>query len=161
MRVVIDFMNLLHAWIGAAREGLPLPPDDLPGQVNLLGRLLAKRGIAGEGSVIVCDGALPPGWSGEGSSGISVRFAGPGREADEVIEGLIAADTAPRRLLVVSSDRRILRAGQRRRARTATSEAFLNQVARAPGGDRPEALRPDTALDDDEIARWLDEFGLA
>ena len=39
--------------------------------------------------------------------GLTVRFAQGHAEADELIEQLIAADSAPRRLIVVSSDRRI------------------------------------------------------
>ena len=153
-------MNLLHPWLTGAGGPLPLPPDDLPGQINLLGRLLAASGFAEPGTTIVCDGATPPGWIGASTAGIPVRFAGGGREADELLESLIAQESGPRSLLVVSSDRRIQRAAQRRRARVATSEQFLARL-RAPAGDTPnQPVRPREALTEQEVAKWLEEFGL-
>lgn len=159
MRVLVDFMNLLHPWLQGAGGDLPLPPDDLPGQVNLLGRILAANGFDDPGTVIVCDGAMPAGWAGSAGSRIRVRFAGGGREADEVLEELIGSDTGPRHLLVVSSDRRVQRAAQRRRARVASAEAFLARL-RVPGPAPGERLVPPTSLSADEVDAWLKAFGL-
>ena len=46
--------------------------------------------------------------------GLTVRFAVRYEEADRLIEELIRADSAPRRLVVVSSDHRLQRAARRR-----------------------------------------------
>lgn len=56
---------------------------------------------------------------------LDVQFAPRGSEADEVIEELIAAHSAPRNLLVVSSDHRIQRAARRRKAKFIDSEQFF------------------------------------
>ncbi len=168
MRALIDFMNLVHPWLGGVGTDLPFPPDDLPGQINLLGTILSANGFGDAGTVIVCDGAMPKGVSGNPASGVAIRFAGPGREADALIEELIEADTGPRHLLVVSSDRRILRAAQRRRAHIATSEAFLRRLKNVPdnndddgpgeGGNSPRRNAP---LSEEEVESWLTEFGIS
>jgi hypothetical protein len=93
--------------------------------------------------------------------GIAVRFAGPDREADDLIEELIRSDTSPRRLTVVSSDHRLHRAAKRRRAARVDSDVWFRQFARRP-------LQPSSPLDlpDDaethvaspELDEWLRIF---
>ena len=63
--------------------------------------------------------------------GITVRFAAQYEEADELIEELIRADSAPRRLVVVSSDHRIQRAARRRRAKAVDSDVWYAELVRA------------------------------
>ena len=53
-----------------------------------------------------------------------VRFAARNQTADQLIEELIRADSAPRRLVVVSSDHEIQRAARRRRATAVGSDLW-------------------------------------
>ncbi len=56
--------------------------------------------------------------------GLTVRFAAKSGSADELIEELIRADSAPRRLMVVSSDHRLQRAARRRKATAIDSDVW-------------------------------------
>ncbi|MGD0900139.1 MAG: NYN domain-containing protein [Thermoguttaceae bacterium] len=94
--------------------------------------------------------------------GLTVRFAPPDQEADAVIEDLIRADSAPRRLTVVSSDHAIQRAARRRRAKAVKSEEWYADVVRArrdrlPSPEAPE--RPSVPLLQEDVEYWLREFG--
>ncbi|MGA2064717.1 MAG: NYN domain-containing protein [Thermoguttaceae bacterium] len=96
--------------------------------------------------------------------GITVRFAPADQEADTVIEELIRADSAPRRLTVVSSDRAIQRAARRRRARAVASDAWYAEVVRRrrerhqASADAPD--RPALPLLQEDVEYWVRQFGL-
>ena len=62
--------------------------------------------------------------------GLNLVFALGDENADARIETLIAAHSAPKSLTVVSSDRRIRQAAQRRRARSLTADEFLDLLER-------------------------------
>ncbi len=160
MGLIIDTYNVLHS-------GLPEAPDE-PGAdiLHLAERIATSRFRAETQVMLVCDGVPPAGVSFPASHrNCRILFAGAGREADALIEDLIRENSAPARLLVVSSDRRILKAAKKRRARTLTSPEFLFQLA-APAG--PERATPADAgpaahkgreLKDGEVRQWIDYFG--
>ncbi len=70
--------------------------------------------------------------------GIRVLFARDHDEADDLLEQMIRRDITPESLLVVSSDRRIQRAAQRRRAQTIDSDTWLGQLEQ----QRPRKAQP-------------------
>lgn len=118
--LLIDTYNVLHV-VGV------LPPEiagiDAWGLIDLLrdSRYRAMR------TILVCDG-IRPADGPEGAIGpVNVRYSGP-CSADEIIIRLIERSSAPRRLIVVSSDRQILRAGRKRRCSLLTSEELLAQL---------------------------------
>ncbi len=95
--------------------------------------------------------------------GITVRFAAQYVSADELIEELICADSAPRRLVVVSSDHRIQRAARRRRAKAIDSDVWYAELVRVRR-ERQEALpdapvRPAVPLLEEDVNYWLRQFG--
>ena len=151
MALIIDAYNLLHC------------THILPDRYALVGvtglaRLLLHSRYARQRIVIVCDGTPPRGHVDV--PGVEILFSGPGREADAVIERLVAQDSAPRQLTVVSNDRRVQRAARRRRGQALACEAFLRQVAgdvRESGADQGEPEHG--PLEPDETAAWLAEFG--
>lgn len=104
---------------------------------------------------------------GVGVGGISIEYAGAGREADEVIERALATSSAARRMLVVSSDRRLRRAAGRSGASWIDSADFLAQLVHdvtasgKRGGARPgrPAFAEAVPLDGASVAWWLDRFG--
>lgn len=79
---------------------------------------------------VVFDAANPP--PGRPSrfehASIDVRFAVDHAEADDLIEELIAAHSAPKRLTVVSSDRRIRDAASRRGATPWEAQPWLDEL---------------------------------
>jgi predicted RNA-binding protein with PIN domain len=95
--------------------------------------------------------------------GITVRFAAKYEEADDLIEELIAADSAPRRLVVVSSDHRIQRAARRRRAKAADSDVWYAELIRSRreredvSADVP--AHPAVPLLEEDVNYWLRQFG--
>jgi hypothetical protein len=95
---------------------------------------------------------------------VSFRYAGPRLSADELILQLVSESSAPRKLLVVSSDRAIGVLARRRRCRVIDSDTFLSQlahdVARSLKATDKDARRPDEALGKEEVEQWLDHFDL-
>ena len=153
---VIDGYNLRHA-IHKAEED-----SELIGHLELcmvVSRYLKLIGREGE---MVFDGAGPPDKSGFDSVGnLEVVFAGVGADADTVIEDKISASTSPKRLTVVSSDRRLRRAAQRRRCNSLKSKAFWDNVQRELSRKRPtrEPAAKRQGLSESETDQWLDFLG--
>jgi len=145
MALLIDGYNLLNA------SGI-LPPADRPPTLEqsrkALLDFLAERLEPQELSrtVVVFDATgAPPGLPREVQyRGLSVRFAPRTSDADTLLEELIQADHAPRRLTVVSSDHRVQRAARRRRARAVDSDVWFLEIVRqqraqaAPSAPAPE-----------------------
>jgi len=165
--LLVDAYNALHV------TGV-LPPEIAGVDARGLARLIARSRYGDRRCWLVCDGA-PPGSRRSGGmirqpvagvESVEVVYAGPGRDADSAIERLIERDSAPRQLLVVSSDRRILTAARKRRCGAATSEAFLARLAEdhaRPGSGRepyPE-FALDVPLDPVEARRWRERLGVA
>ncbi len=116
---------------------------------------------------IVFDGIGPPDKSMlVNHRGLEVIFSGTMHEADDIIEELIATDSAPRRLLVVSSDRKIRGTAGRHKAVSVPAlefwieiisslEKFKKQQKQQP--EPPGKLRGITVK---ETEAWMKEFGL-
>jgi predicted RNA-binding protein with PIN domain len=152
MKVLIDCYNLLHATMPASLAGL---------EEMGLARVLARSAFAGRPVVIVCDGNPKPHAPAGSLAGISLIYSGPNRSADDVIVDLIAKDHSPRRLMVVSSDRQIQQAARRRRAQAVSAEDFIHMLApHSASGAGSAAARPTEPLTQDQVERWLEEFGI-
>lgn len=95
--------------------------------------------------------------------GLSVKFAAEYEDADDLIEELIRADAAPRRLTVVSSDHRIQRAARRRKAMAVDSEPWYAELVRhhraGPQSAAVSDVKPRAPLSDEEVRWWLKQFG--
>jgi hypothetical protein len=115
------------------------------------------------GATVVFDAAnAPPGLPRTLSHrGITVRFAAGYQDADALIEELIVADSAPRRLLVVSSDHRLHRAARRRKAQAIDSDRWYAETLERRKQAPPRAMegpKPEAALEG-EVEFWLARFG--
>jgi len=155
---IIDGTNLLWAIQGLHED------SEIAGEAQLcrtLDRYFAKVGEEGE---IVFDGAGPADKSAfDGVGYLEVVFSGFGSDADTVIEEKVQANTAPRRLTVVSSDRRLRKAAGERKAAATKSELFWNQVLaelnrKGPAKQEPEEKRD--GLTEGETEHWMGMFGL-
>jgi predicted RNA-binding protein with PIN domain len=152
--LLVDTYNVLHI------TGV-LSPDLAGLDAGDLAALIGTSRYADRTVKLICDGGRP----GESphQAGIEFVFAGPGREADELIERIIRTNSAPKRLLVVSSDRRVIAAARRRRAAILSSERFLAQLAldrERPRRSRLPAFVHEIPLDRYSVASWMREFGL-
>jgi len=140
---------------------LGLAGVDLTGLAHLIERGRYRRRAA----VLVCDGRSKSLSEQELKIGsVRVVYAGAGADADSLIERMLDEDSAPRRFLVVSSDRRISKAAGRAGAATLTSSAFLQQLSTDDAKRRPEPLPAwvrQIPLEHDAIAHWFQEFGLS
>lgn len=159
MRYLIDGYNLLHAMgVLLGRVG---PHRLESARLNLLDRIRALHGDDAGAVTVVFDAAnAPPGVRPEQDhQGIRVLFA-LREEADDLIETLIRHDSAPRRLAVVSDDRRLKEAARRRGCPALGCLDYLEQVRRqAPHpADADGAAKP-PGDSDDEKRRWLEAFG--
>src|SRR5690606_38904703 len=97
--------------------------------------------------------------------GIAVQFSAKDEDADTVIEQLIAADSAPKRLTVVSSDHRLQRAAKRRRATAIDSDVWFARLlqaraARNAPSRTADIVKPEGPFSPGDVDYWLREFGL-
>jgi predicted RNA-binding protein with PIN domain len=168
MPLLIDGYNLLHgSGVFGERGRTPLEASR-NALLEFIVAAVEPRELAG--SAIVFDAqSAPPGLPrGYSYQGLAVHFAPRDRDADDVLEELIAAATVPRRLTVVSSDHRVQRAAKRRKATAIDSDRWYAETVAAwrlrrkqpapqpPEGGTPADMTPTSA----EVQRWLREFGL-
>ncbi|MEW4567426.1 NYN domain-containing protein [Tautonia sp. JC769] len=169
MRWLIDGYNLMHA---AGRMDRRFGPDGLRRArqrfLNELAITLGER-QASSTTIVFDASTLPLNQAPESTfKGMTVIYAIDDEDADTRIERLIARDSAPRSLTVVSSDRRIRRAAERRRATSRSSDDFLDFLdqlrsrRRVPkplesAPDDLERARPDRPTPE-EVDAWVLEF---
>ena len=153
MPYLIDGNNLIYALADAWRE------VGRAGLCKLLAPLLASGPVTA-----VFDGPPPPGPMARQieQTGITVKYSS-GRPADEVIIEHIQANSAPRRLTVVSTDREIRKAARRRRCISKTSQEFavlLEELTEAPTQSSPsEPPEKTDGLSGKHVDEWMKEFG--
>ena len=153
---IIDGHNLLHTIYKL--EGDSGATSDV-GLCRILGRYFKLTGEKGE---MVFDGTGPPDKSGfDNISNLEVFFAGLRSDADTVIEDKISANTAPKRLTIVSSDRRLRKAARTRKATSMKSDVFWNDVQKQLSRKRPakEPTEKRQGLSEGETEQWLELFG--
>jgi hypothetical protein len=170
MRILIDGYNLMYA---GGLLGKKFGPDGFRRvRTRFLNDLADALGpLDAPATTVVFDASSAPADRPQRSThkGLSVVYAVDNENADERIEELIAAHSAPKTLTVVSSDRRIRQAATRRKAVAVTADDFwvkldalkgrrrFGSEAQAPPApvDRP----PDRTLTAEESAYWANEFG--
>ena len=157
MPVIIDGHNLLRTIQGTSEDFESISRVQL---CRIVSRYL---GLTGEKGEIVFDGTGPPDKSGfDNISNLEVFFAGRSTDADSVIEDKIKASTAPKRLMVVSSDRRLRNAARARKAMLVKSLDFWADVQKELSRKRAarEPAEKRRGLTESETQQWLEFFGL-
>jgi hypothetical protein len=165
--LIIDGYNLMHA-CGLARKSYG--PGQLRQCRSQLVRHLARHLTRPERerTTIVFDAReAPPDLPRQMTAeGMSVCFALPGREADDAIEELVAAHSAPRQIRLVSGDHRLQKSVRRRRGSFVDSDDFAGELERrGPVSDAPpEPVKSEhkpglEAVAETEAEKWLPIFG--
>ncbi|REJ69162.1 MAG: hypothetical protein DWQ31_05610 [Planctomycetota bacterium] len=162
MALIIDGYNLIYA---ANIVGRGVGPRALEtarsALLNFVAASIDETELA-RTTVVFDATAAPPGLPrAVEHRGMTVRYASGYTSADELIEELIAADSAPKSLTVVSSDHRIQRAARRRRAQAIDSERWYGEMLakRRAGTPHPEPGKPVAPPTPGEVEYWLKEFG--
>jgi predicted RNA-binding protein with PIN domain len=164
MHYLIDGYNLMHA---KGLLGPKLGPERLrrnrerflQAVFDALGPFAASR------ATVVFDAATPPAGRPDRATykGIHVVYAVGDENADARIEAILAAHPTPKRLTVISSDRRVRLAALRRKAKVIDSDSFWT-AAQAETRPRPPAPpvfhRPDPTPPH-ETQHWLAVFSEA
>jgi predicted RNA-binding protein with PIN domain len=155
---IIDGNNLLWALHDTLEEREVTTELEL---CRVLSRYFALTGAPG---LVVFDGAGPADRSEfDKVMNLEIVFAGFHHDADTVIEEKLKANTSPRRLTVVSSDRRLRKAAATRKATAVKSEEFWQQVRRELAHKKPRKSEPEEkreGLTEGETDKWLETFGL-
>ena len=94
-----------------------------------------------------------------------MRFAAPGKDADDTIEELIAGHSAPRQIRVISSDHRLQRYIQKRRGNFSDSEDFVQELERRGPIAEPQESQAEPSASppkrerETDTEHWLAVFG--
>jgi len=154
--IIVDGYNLLRSIQKTDEEFESISDVQL---CHIVGRYLKLISEKGE---IVFDGTGPPDKAGfDNISNLEVFFVGQGSDADTVIEDKITASTAPKRLAVVSSDRRLARAARVRKATAVKSLLFWDNLQKRLSRKRTPKEPPGKrrGLSESETKQWLEIFG--
>jgi len=154
---IIDGHNLLHSIMKTEDEFGGISDVEL---CRAVGEYLRQIGETGE---IIFDGTGPPEKAGfENIRGLEVYFAGIGTDTDTIIEDKISASSAPKGLTIVSTDRRLRKAAQVRKATSIRSEVFWANLQKHMSKKRPpkEPMGKRRGLSESETKQWLEIFGL-
>jgi hypothetical protein len=166
MRTLIDGYNLMHA--RGLMQARFAPDGFRKARQRFLAELAAAMDpVEAHQTTVVFDASKPPHDrpSRQMVKGIEVVFAVGDENADERIEKLIAAHSAPKSLTVVSTDLRVRQAAERRRAKVILSDEFLFGLANRRC--KPETLPPplsaeeqarNRGLSSSEAEFWMAEF---
>ena len=157
MPVIIDGYNLLRAIQKNDEQFETLTEAGLS---RILSEYLKRKRDHGH---IVFDGIGPPDKSDLGGfENLEVYFSGADTDADTVIEQKILDNTAPKSLLIVSTDRRLRAASGKRKAVSIRSELFFLEVIRQLDRKKPtpEPKQKRQGLTESETETWMDIFDL-
>ena len=155
--IIVDGHNLLWAVQKLSEDFKSISDLQL---CYIISRYLKLTGEKGE---IIFDGTGPRDKSEfDNISNLEVFFAGLATDADTVIEDKIRASSAPRRLTIVSTDRRLRDAARARKATAIKSEVFWSNLQKRLKQKKkiqePPAKR--LGLSEAETKQWLKFFGL-
>jgi len=157
MPIIIDGYNLLRS-IQKTSEYFEQLSNT---QLCLI--LSAYLGRIRDHAQIIFDGTGPVDKiSFEHITGLDVVFSGADCDADTIIEQKISVNSAPKRLKVVSTDRRIRSAARKRKAVSVRSDVFWENVLKQLARDEkvsPEPKEKRHGLTKAETKHWLKYFG--
>jgi predicted RNA-binding protein with PIN domain len=154
MPILVDGNNLMYA---LRKAGQNVDRDGVA-------RLLAALAKGKERICVIFDGPMPRFGSDELADAKLEILYSLHRQADELLAERIAANTAPRRLVVVSTDREVRKIAKHRGCQSVTSEEFVPLLfQRIERLSRPRVREPSEkqkGLTSEQAEQWLKELGL-
>jgi predicted RNA-binding protein with PIN domain len=151
MELMIDTWNVLH------QTGI-LPPESAGIGVRGLVSLLNSSRWSGENITFVCDGT-PSGNCANGPHYQTI-FTGSIRRADDEIMDRVSDSSASRSILVVTSDREIIRSIKASGAQHIGSAAFLQALVDDNQTPKKKHVRRPSGLSAEHAQKWKREFGI-
>jgi predicted RNA-binding protein with PIN domain len=150
MPYLIDGHNLI-----GRIPGLNL--DDLDDEKKLIEILMEFCLQSGKDAEVVFDHSATGHARASVHGRVTARFVRSGETADQAIaRRLKNLGNAAANWTVVSSDRQVQNSARRARARVVDSADFSRELL---AGERPEGMREDLNISEDEVDEWLDLFG--
>jgi hypothetical protein len=159
MPVIIDGHNLLW-YIQNADEEQSIADITL---CRILDRYFGLINPRRAGAEIIFDGSGPANKTEFNNiKNLRVTFSGRASDCDTVIESRIAASTAPKRLTIISTDRRLRDAAKARKAISVKCEDFWDKVKKRLSKQKKhkEPAGKRGGLTESETELWLKTFGL-
>ena len=161
MRYLIDGHNLVFAMknSGDQLEGVPVQHT-----AQLLCKVLQEyMHRRRERAVIYFDGTGPHDRRFYNNfTNIDVYFSGLEYEADDFIVGDVEADSGPKSLVVVSTDRKVRDAAKRRNATVIESHEFWCDMVEEINKPRRKTIEPGAkrkGISPSEVDGWMEVFG--
>jgi len=154
--LIIDGYNLLWA---AQKQSEAGAITDIQ-LCHMIGRYLRLTNQTGQ---IIFDGIGPPDKSPFAkAANLEIIFSGQNTDADSIIEAKITADSAPKRLTVISSDQQVRKAAKRAKSVSIKSEQFYGEMIKTLARKRPERepMEKRAGLDEAQTRQWLKYFEL-
>ena len=151
MELLIDTWNVLH------QTGI-LPPESAGNGIKGLIRLIGSSRWRRDRISLVCDGT--PSDASPTGARIEVVFTGPNRTADEEIIHRVEISSAKRSILVVTSDREIIRSIKTAGAQHLGSAEFLQILVDYHAVSRSKKVHRPSGLSQSGAEEWKERFGL-
>ncbi len=159
MPFVFDAYNIYHCAKKMLENWAEITPVSLCEYIADDMRYLRQDGV------MVFDGCRQNHWpmEVEPRGFLDIVYSGSDSDADSMIEYLIEQYTVPKRLAVVSSDRRLRRAARRVKAESISAQEYLIGLVRR--NERPKAPPKEpkgkrAGLNNGELSQWLEVFGI-
>lgn len=161
MALLIDGYNLLHVTdiFGAMGPGTDLHRSR-QALLAFLANTISERERA-ETTIVFDAAGAPPGLPKKlVHEGMTVHFARCYSSADAMIEELLEQHTAPRSLVVVSSDHRVQRAARQRGASFVDSDQWYKSLRaeRERAAAEQETTKPAEDVSPEELDYWVKVF---
>jgi predicted RNA-binding protein with PIN domain len=148
---LIDGNNLLGSWGG------PAVPGD--GRHEVVRRVSAFCRAKGARATIVFDGApFRPDTAEQQLGAVTIRFPGPGRDADSLIREIVDAAARPAELVVVSSDKPVYSYARTRGARVLRAHEWNALGREAKPRARKGAAKSEKPERETDVEGWLKRF---
>ncbi|MAI67584.1 MAG: hypothetical protein CMJ26_06885 [Phycisphaerae bacterium] len=151
MELFIDTWNVLH------QTGV-LPADSAGIGTFGLCKMIENSRWTGERVTLVCDGT--PSDEHEIGSRYRTVFTGPHKTADDEIMERVAKSSTPRSILVVTSDREIIKSIRKRGARHIGSSSFLQALVEDSHITKTKTVRRPSGLSPKLAQEWKELFGI-
>ena len=158
MLIIIDGYNLLRFIQKNTDNGEFLTDSKMCGLISHYLKLKKQSGT------VVFDGIGPRDKTLLSNiDALEVIFSGTKYEADDIIEELICEYSAPKMLIVVSNDRRIISQAKKKKSTSKNCAEFWDEVIEtikksAKKNSEPPEKRK--GITESETKLWLEEFGL-